>query len=90
MSTKVHLYSNLQRYTQNQSVVEVEGASVGQCLGNLVARYPGLNKIIFDKNRNLLSNIYISVNLNSAQSEPLEKPIGENDQLYVILIVAGG
>ena len=90
MSTKIHLYSNLQRYADNQPVVEVDGNSVGQCLGNLVKKFPAFSKILFDKNGKLLSNIYVSVNLNSVKGEPLEKPVNDSDQLYIILIVAGG
>ena len=89
MSVKVHLYSNLQIYTNNQPVVEVEGANVGQCLDNLITQYPKLNKVLFDKSK-LRSNVYISLNLNSIKSEPLEIPIKETDNLYIILIVAGG
>ncbi len=90
MGIKVHLYSNLQRYTQNEAVVEVEGASVGQCLTDLVRKFPPLEKILFNRDGKLLSNIYISLNLKSSQSEVMEKAVGAKDQLYLILIVAGG
>ncbi len=90
MATKIHLYSNLQRFTENQSLVEVDGNTVGQCLQNLTARYSALHKIIFAQNGQLLSNVYISINLNSASSEPLEKTVKARDQIYIILIVAGG
>ena len=90
MSTRVHLYSNLQRYTGNQLTVEVQGDTVGSCLKDLVRQYPALKPVLFDKSGNLQSNIYISLNLTSSKSEQIEKPVGAGDEIYLILIVAGG
>lgn len=90
MSTKVHLYSNLQRYASDQPVVPVEGTTVGECLNHLVQQYPLLNPIIFDKNRSMFPHIYVSVNLKSAKSEQLDRLISPGDELYIILVVVGG
>jgi hypothetical protein len=89
MSINVHLYSNLQIYADNQPVVEVKGINIGQCLHDLVLKYPKLNKILFDKKK-LRSNIFLSLNLNSIKSESLEVQVNKDDQLYIILITAGG
>lgn len=89
MSVNVHLYSNLQIYAENQPVVQVEGTNIGQCLNNLVSKYPKLNKVLFDKSK-LRSNIHLSLNLNSIKSESSENPVKDTDNLYIILIVAGG
>jgi molybdopterin converting factor small subunit len=90
MSIRVHLYSNLQRFTGNQPIVEVDGTTVGQCLLDLVKKYPAISSVILDNHQELLSTVFVSLNLKSARSENLEKPVDENDQLYIILIVAGG
>jgi sulfur-carrier protein len=86
----VHLYSNLQRYTNDQSVVETEGSTVGQCLIHLIHNYPDISPIIFEKSGKLSSYVYISINLESARSETLERTLSEGDRIYIILIVAGG
>jgi sulfur-carrier protein len=90
MSILVHLYSNLQKYTENQPVVEAQGTTVGQCLNNLVQKYPSLGSRLFDKKQKLISNVFISINLKSTRSAPLEQSIEKDDQIYIILIVAGG
>ncbi len=90
MSTKVHLYSNLQSYTDNKSILEIEGSTVGQCLDNLVDRYPALKSRILDKSGHLLSTVFVSLNLNSPNTEPASRPIAAGDEIYLILIVAGG
>jgi len=90
MSFKVHLYSSLQNYTGNRNIVEVEGNTVGKCLDSLTGHFPDLKPMLFDPKGKLLPTIYISVNLNSPKSEPVSRVLTENDELYIILIVAGG
>lgn len=90
MSPKIHLYSNLRSYTNNQSVVEVKGRTVGECLDALVQQHPQISPLLFDETGKLLEKIFISVNLESTGREALTTPIKETDSLYLILIVAGG
>ena len=90
MSIKVHLYSSLQNYTDNQSLVEVNGGTIGQCLADLVRQFPRLKSPLFDKAGKLLSTVFVSINLNSANSEQSERTVGEKDELYIVLIIGGG
>ena len=90
MSIKVHLYSSLPKYAGDQGLVEVDGSTVGQCLNDLVRQFPGLKSHLFDKAGKLLSTVFVSVNLNSANPEQLERPVSDKDELYLVLMVAGG
>jgi sulfur-carrier protein len=87
---KVHLYSNLQRYTGNQAIVDIEGNTVGECLDNLIKHFPKLKSALFDKSGKLTSQVFVSINLNSANPEKLSAPLKEADQIYIVIIVAGG
>jgi|WetSurMetagenome_2_1015567.scaffolds.fasta_scaffold881365_1 molybdopterin converting factor small subunit len=90
MSIRVHLYSRLPTFAGNRNLVEVEGSTVGQCLDNLVKQFPDLKTVLFDAQGKLWPTIFVSINLNSPQSEPLTRTIAKKDELYVILIAAGG
>jgi molybdopterin converting factor small subunit len=90
LKVAVHLYSNLQRFTGGNTIVEVNGDYVGECLLQLVQKYPEMQPIIWDKNGQLSTYLYVSINLESAKSETLERPVAEGDRIYLILIVAGG
>lgn len=90
MGIRVHLYSSLQKYADNQSIVEVNGRTVGECLGDLVQRYPTMESELFDDSGNSLDKVFVSINLESTYREKLDAPVKENDDLYLILIVAGG
>jgi molybdopterin converting factor small subunit len=90
MSIRVHLYSRLPTYAGKRKIVEVEGRTVGKCLDDLIKHFPDLKTVLFDAQNQLWPTIFISINLNSPQSEPLTRTVTEKDELYVILIAAGG
>jgi molybdopterin converting factor small subunit len=90
MKVPVHLYSNLQRYTADSSLVETEGHTVGECLTHLIQKYPDIGPVILDKSGRIPPHVYISINLESANSETIERQLSAGDQIYIILIVAGG
>lgn len=90
ISIRVNLYSSLQKYAGNQPVVEVEGATVGECLDNLLKKYPLLKPELTDQSGGLLPHVHISTDLNSSKPEKFNSPVKERDELNIILIIAGG
>lgn len=90
MSIRVHLYSRLPAFAGNRNLVEVEGKTVADCLNDLMRQFPELKPVLFDAQGQLWSTIFISINLNSPQSEPLTRIVNEKEELYIILIAAGG
>jgi sulfur-carrier protein len=90
MSTRVHLYSSLQQYTGSHDQASVRGNTVGECLNDLVRQYPEIGPVLFDEKGRLHSIVFVSVNMNSVSPEKLDRAVRENDELYIILIIAGG
>jgi sulfur-carrier protein len=90
MKTKVHLYSRLRTFAGDQGTVEVEGATVGECLEDLVGQFPRLREKLFDKSGNISSIVYVSINMNSTNPEKKETPLKEGDELYIVMIIPGG
>ena len=96
MSIKVHLYLGLSRLTNTVDIVdiiEVNGNTVGQCLDFLVRDFPNSKKGIFDENGRLLDRIDIWVNNMPAYHEGLDRPVKDEDEIYLFaskLLVGGG
>lgn len=90
MSIKVHLYSSLRKYADNREIVEVDGTTVGECLEDLTRKFPSIAPVLFDETGKHLEKVFVSINLESAYREKMTTPVKENDDLYLILIVAGG
>ena len=90
MSIRINLYSGLQGFADGRRIVEVEGDTVGQCLSDLLKRFPKLRPVLFDEEGKLSIGVFISVNLNSPDSESLARRVTEKDELYIIRIIGGG
>jgi len=90
MSVEVELSSILARYTNNQLVAKVKGSTVGECLDNLVKKFPNLKKFLFNK-QGKLSNVFdVYVNGESAYPQELTKPVKNGDKLNIVFIIYGG
>ena len=90
MSIKVHLYSTLPQFTNGQNMAEVNGNTIGECLGDLVMQFPKIKPVLFDKDGELFGHVFVSVNLKSVYPEELNKLVNDGDELYIVLTIAGG
>jgi molybdopterin converting factor small subunit len=71
-------------------VVEVSGSTVGECLNQLVKRFPRLKPMLLGKKGRLLNYVEVYVNQESSYPEELAKPVKDGDELHITLIIAGG
>lgn len=90
MAVKVNLHVTLRQYADGLEGVEVEGNTVGECLRNVVKRFPGLEASIFDKKRGLSHLVEIYLNHQSAYPDELAKPVKDGDEIHVTMMLAGG
>ena len=89
-SIKIHIPSYMKSFTNSMKVVEVNGSTVGGCLSHLVKQFPGIKGQLFSKKGNLFENIIISINGKSAYPEQMAKPVKDEDELNILLIIGGG
>ena len=90
MSVTINMHKTHRRHVDGLSSVKVEGKTVGQCLEQLVAKYPALKEPLFEKRGKLRNTIEIYVNLESAYPEELAKPVRDGDEVYITVMLAGG
>ena len=90
MSITVNIHQSLRNLTGSNAIVEVDGNTVGQCLNDLVHKYPGIKPKLFDKKGKLLNYVDIYVNLESSYPEELAMPVKNGDKISITLIIAGG
>lgn len=91
MVAKVLIPTPLKPYTGQQEEVAVEGTTVGEALGDLTGRYPGLKKHLYNE-RGQLRN-FVNVYLNDEDVRYLlqeETRIQESDVISIIPAIAGG
>lgn len=90
MAVKVHLHLTLRQFTNGQEIIDVEGTTVGECLKNVVKKYPGMESSLFGKNGKLSNIVEIYVNLQSAYPNELAKQVKDGDEIHVTMMLAGG
>ena len=90
MGIRVNIHRTHRHLSDGMDVVEVDGNSVGECLDDLVKRFPAMEKALFDKNGKLLNVIEIYHNLGSAYPDELARPVENGDVIHITLLLAGG
>ena len=90
MSIKVNIHKTHRQFTHGQELVDVDGKTVGECLNDLTAKYPGIKNKIFDTNGKLRNIIEIYLNAESAYPDELLKPARDGDELSITILLAGG
>lgn len=90
MAVSVHIHKVYRFFTEGRETVEVKGHTVGECLNNLVLLYPDIKRVLFSSNGDLLKNIDLYINRESAYPEELKKPVSQGDDIYIHLLLTGG
>ena len=90
LSIIVQVPQFLMHLTAQHREIEVKGATVRECLKDLVRRYPEVKPLVFARNGRLLRTMDIYINGQSAFPGELAKPVTDGDFLQVVNIVFGG
>ena len=88
---KFDIPTPLRPYTEQQSSVEVAGETVKDCLSSLIARYPQLQKHLYDSKGKIRS--FVNIYLGDEDIRFLDKEdteVEEGDSLTIVPSIAGG
>ena len=90
MAVKIHIHRAHRQFTDGLEVVAVEGKTVGECLNQLIKQFPGMEKALFAKKDKLLNNVEIYLNHASAYPNELLKPVKDDDEIHLLVMLTGG
>ena len=90
MSVKVNIHVELQHLADEQASVEVNGTTVGECLNELVSKFPNLKKGLFDEKGGLVTYVEVYVNLESTFPDELAYSVKEGDEIHITIVNVGG
>jgi molybdopterin converting factor small subunit len=91
VSIKVSIfYTDLRQAIGEQGEIRVEGGTVGECLDELVRRYPAARPLMFDSRGRLLPRFYVFVNQESMFKADLARPVDDRDELLLVVLASGG
>ena len=90
MGVRINILPYVRHLTNGQTLVEVKGNTVGECLDNLTKQFPGIEAVLFDDSGELLNYIDVYINGESAYPENLTRLVKEGDELYILPVIDGG
>jgi molybdopterin converting factor small subunit len=85
---KVWIPQPLRSYTQQQSSVEAEGATLAELLVDLDRRHPGIRFRMIDEQDCVRTHMRVFVN--QVQVESLDVPLQPGDEVHIFQALSGG
>ena len=90
MSVEVNIHKTHRPFADGQATVAVEGDTIGECLDNLVARYPKMSTALFQAPGRLNSKIDIYLNMATTYPDELATKVSAGDEIHITVMLAGG
>jgi molybdopterin converting factor small subunit len=85
---KVRIPTPLRSYTAQQSVVEVDGDTVGAIFAELDRRFPGIRFRVIDEQNRLRKHMKVWINDEAVRD--LATPVTPGDEVTIMQALSGG
>lgn len=91
MAVRVKVPTILRRHTNGQAVLEADGATVAEVLGDLEQRHPGITASLLDQHGGLHRHVNVYVNDEDVRYlAALQTEVDDGDVVSILPAVAGG
>jgi molybdopterin synthase sulfur carrier subunit len=91
MPTKVRIPTPLRKLTNNEEIVEVNAATIGEAITELQLRFPGLQERLVDEKGEVRRFVNVYVNEEDIRFlENQKTPLKDGDEVSIIPAIAGG
>ena len=91
MAISVRIPTPLRKLTFDLDTVQAEGTNIGELLGNLEKRYPGIGERLLDENGEIRRFVNIFVNDEDIRFlEEKATSLKEGDEVSIVPAIAGG
>ena len=91
MSVKIRIFHDeVRRVIDHPGELRLEGGTVGECLEDLIRRYPQAKPLMFDSTGRLLKRFHVFVNHESLQKVSMSRPVTDRDTLLLVVLASGG
>ena len=91
MPVKVRIPTPLRKLTNNEELVEVQAASVGDAINELQGRYPGIKERLLDDSGGVRRFVNVYVNEEDIRFlQNQQTSLRDGDEISIIPAIAGG
>jgi len=91
MPKKVRIPTPLRKLTNNEELVEVNGATIGEAIAELQRRFPGIQERLLDDTGAVRRFVNVYVNEEDIRFlQNQQTPVKDGDEISIIPAIAGG
>jgi len=90
MSVEINIPPVLQAIINDNCRINTSGATIGECVEDMVQQYPALIPKLYDKHRKLRKGTSIFLNGVDIYPNPLSKLVKDGDKIHIANIILGG
>ena len=91
MPKKVRIPTPLRKLTNNEELIEVNAATIGDAISELQNRYPGIKDRLLDENGSIRRFVNVYVNEEDIRFlQNQQTTLKEGDEISIIPAIAGG
>ena len=91
MAKKVRIPTPLRKLTNNEELVEVNGATIADAIAELQTRYPGIQERLVDEKGDVRRFVNVYVNEEDIRFlKNQQTPLKDGDEISIIPAIAGG
>ena len=91
MAAKVRIPTPLRKLTNNDELVEVNGATIGDAINELQTRYPGIKERLLDETGAVRRFVNVYVNEEDIRFlQNQQTTLKDGDEISIIPAIAGG
>jgi molybdopterin synthase sulfur carrier subunit len=91
MPVPVRIPTPLRKLTDNQEVVQVDGANIREVINSLESAFPGLKERICDDQNQIRRFVNVFVNEEDIRFlQESETPVKSGDEISIVPAIAGG
>jgi molybdopterin synthase sulfur carrier subunit len=91
MAKKVRIPTPLRKLTNNEEIIEVDSATIGEAITELQSRYPGIRERLVDDKGEVRRFVNVYVNEEDIRFlQNQNTPLKDGDEISIIPAIAGG
>lgn len=90
MAIEITIPPALQPLAGDMKQVAAAGHTVGECINDLIKKYPGIKSKLINRQGRLRNGINIFLNGQNVYLGPLAKTVRDGDKIHIAFTVLGG
>ena len=76
--------------TEGRALIDVTGATVGECVEAVCAQFAGFRELVFDASGKVHKFVTLYVNGDEVARTALATPVAAGDEVAILAAIAGG